>query len=390
MEIPPSGTSLRQLRELEKTGGGVAALVTGPYAPHPCRLLAESPFTIELIHMDGQALQHLQVIYPAKNTYPVEKPPAREVDQRVELHGEPRSKVQMEGHEEKGVRGWASSPYLELFQNRDCQVGAADAEWPRLGQADRTDPMPAMKRSRNAPNPKRGARSGITANAARVPPEDLEIPEQGWTVSTCPPFMIYNKKHLSKDCAAGIVTNGAGVVPGIYLLDRTPIAVTRSEGSQVQLYWPFHINETCQSVLVSPTAFGATSPPDPKDLKSPWQQPLHVSWAAELTRKLLACEQQHGRGSSLTIATAKGRLCPMPQQLRYDELYLTLQEVQAAREDFPLLITVDKRSPQTRLPSPDILRAPFKRRGDICNLHRLIMSHRAELGTAQREETSSQ
>ena len=247
-----------------------------------------------------------------------------------------------------------------------------------------------MKRSRNAPTPKRGARSGATASGTQVQPEDPEIPEGGWTVSNCPPFMVYNKKHLSKECAAGIVTNGAGVVPGIYLLDRTPIAVTRFEGSNVQLSWPFHIDETCQSVLVSPIAFGATSVPGPKDLKSPWQQPLRVSWAAELTRKLLACEQQHCKGSSLTIATAKGRLCPMPEQLKYDELYLTLQEVQAAREDFPLLITVDKRPLQSRLPSPDVLRAPFRRRGDICNLHRLITSRRTEIGANQREGTPPQ
>ena len=71
----------------------------------------------------------------------------------------------------------------------------------------------------------------------------------------------------------------------IYLLDRRPIVVTRSEGSNAQLYWPFQLDETCQSVLVSPVAFGATSVPGPKDLKSPWQQSLHVSWAAELTRK---------------------------------------------------------------------------------------------------------
>ena len=115
----------------------------------------------------------------------MDRPPAREADRRAELHREPQSDVQMEDHEDKG---------------------------PRLGQADRTDPMPAVKRSRNAPNPKRGARSGITADAVRVPLE-ADIPEEGWTVNNCPPFMLYNKNHLSRDCAAGIVTNGAGVVP---------------------------------------------------------------------------------------------------------------------------------------------------------------------------------
>ena len=33
--------------------------------------------------------------------------------------------------------------------------------------------------------------------------------------NNCPPFMMYNKKHLSKKCAAGRVTNGAGVIPGM-------------------------------------------------------------------------------------------------------------------------------------------------------------------------------
>ena len=140
VEIPPSGTNLRELRELEKAGK-VAALVTGPYAPHPFRLLAESPFLIELHHMDGMALQHLQVIYPSKNTYPVERPPAGEVDQRPESRRDLPRQVLTQGHDEKGIKGWASSPYLGLFQNQYSQDGAADAEWPRLGQTDRTDPM---------------------------------------------------------------------------------------------------------------------------------------------------------------------------------------------------------------------------------------------------------
>ena len=126
------------------------------------------------------------------------------VDQRPESHRE--RKVMTKKASKDGLRALT----LGYFRTN------IDAEWPRLGQTDRT-PMPAMKRSRNAPTPKRGARSGITASATQVQPENPELPEGGWTVSNCPPFMIYNKKHLSKECAAGIVTNGAGVVPGIYL-----------------------------------------------------------------------------------------------------------------------------------------------------------------------------
>ena len=59
---------------------------------------------------------------------------------------------------------------------------------PRLGQIDRTDPMPAMKRSRNASIPKRGARSGATASGTQVQPEDPETLEG---------FIINNKNHLS-------------------------------------------------------------------------------------------------------------------------------------------------------------------------------------------------
>ena len=115
-------------------------------------------------------------------------------------------------------------------------------------------------------NAKLGVRSPGSSSKSLSEQSSSEIPEEeGWTVSNCPPFMC-NKKLLSKECA---VTNGAGAVPGIYLLDRTLIAVTGSKGSNAQLYWPFHIDETCQSVLVSPIAFGATSVPGPKDLKSP-------------------------------------------------------------------------------------------------------------------------
>ena len=99
--------------------------------------------------------------------------------------------------------------------------------------------------------------------------------------------------------------------------------------------------ETCQPVLVLPIAFGADSAPGPKDPKSPWQQPLNMSWSAELTKKLLACERQYGKGFSLTIVVANGQLCPLPEKLQYDELCLALQEVYVAREDFPLLIAVD-------------------------------------------------
>ena len=111
--------------------------------------------------------------------------------------------------------------------------------------------------------------------------------------------------------------------------------MTRSEGSNLQLDWPVNIEETCQPVLVLPIAFGTASAPGPEDPKSPWQQPLHMSWSAELTRKLLACERQYGKGFSLSIAAADGQLCPLPEKLQYDELYLALQEVHAAREDFP-------------------------------------------------------
>ena len=65
--IPPSGTNLRQVREFEKKGG-VAALVTGPSAPHPLRLLAESPFPIEFHQLDQVAFEHLQVIYCPDST----------------------------------------------------------------------------------------------------------------------------------------------------------------------------------------------------------------------------------------------------------------------------------------------------------------------------------
>ena len=147
---------------------------------------------------------------------------------------------------------------------------------------------------------------------------DSEIAEKGWTANNCPPFMIYNRTHLSRDCAAMIATNGAGMVPGIYLLNRTQISVTRSQGSNVQLYWPINIAETCQPVPVSPIAFGADSAPGPKDPKSPWQQPLNMSWSAELTQKLLACEQEYGKGFSLTIVVANGQLCPLPEKLQYD------------------------------------------------------------------------
>ena len=83
----------------------------------PC-LLAESPFPIELHHMDGLALQHPQVIYLSKNTYPVERPPAAKVDQRPELRGDLPRQVLTQGQDEKGIKGWASSPYLGLFQSQ--------------------------------------------------------------------------------------------------------------------------------------------------------------------------------------------------------------------------------------------------------------------------------
>ena len=47
--------------------------------------------------------------------------------------------------------------------------------------------------------------------------------------------MIYHRLHLSRDCTAMIATKGgAGMVPGIYLLNQ--ISVTRSQGGRVQLY----------------------------------------------------------------------------------------------------------------------------------------------------------
>ena len=155
--------------------------------------------------------------------------------------------------------------------------------------------MPAMKRSRNVSNPKRGARSGTTAKSARVPSEvDILDGKQRRL------FMMCNKKHLSKHCAAGTVTNGAGIVPE-FVFQTDVNAVTRCEENQVQLYWPFRINETCQSVLICPTAFGTTFPPDPNNLKSPWQQSLQLS----SRKNFLPASSSTGETPFLPSQTAK-------------------------------------------------------------------------------------
>ena len=80
----------------------------------------------------------------------------------------------MEDHEEQGVK--ASSPYLGLFQNRERQLGAIDAEWPRFGHKIVTEtcsrrPLPAPWQRGRASNMgvSRPSSAPSSASAPRVP-----------------------------------------------------------------------------------------------------------------------------------------------------------------------------------------------------------------------------
>ena len=126
-------------------------MVTGEYAPHPFRLLAESLFPIELHHMDGMALQHLQVINPSKNTYLVERVPAVKVDQRPESHRDLPCQVLTQGHDEKGKKSRRLERTFRFLSSEhhsgDGEVRGVDRSFSsmRFGEKEREAVAPPRK-----------------------------------------------------------------------------------------------------------------------------------------------------------------------------------------------------------------------------------------------------
>ena len=282
--------------------------------------------------------------------------------------------MRSQGQEERGVKGWASSPYLGLFSEHFGQDGAADAEAASMpGHRSHAH----LKRAPRMRLLQKGAKSGITGSAAQIQPTGPEIPEGGWTVNNCPPFLIYNKTHLSRECAARIVTNGARIVPGIYLLD------TRSKGSNAQLYWPFNIEQTCQSAQVSPIAFGITSASGPKDLKSPRQQPLHVSCRAHTESWLVNSSMAKALLLPLQQPMADSVHCRSSSNMTSCTLHCKRSRQLGKTFRSLLLLTKGRSSRASR-----VLRSSERHSGvvEISNLHRLITS-RTDSSTNQRKET---
>ena len=74
------------------------------------------------------------------------------------------------------------------------------------------------------------------------------------------------------------------------------------------------------------------------------------------------------RSALPAVIDVAGQICTLPN----DELYMAMQEIQATRDRFPLLVAIDKRPKKSLLPRAELVREPAERNKDFCSLARLV------------------